>query len=70
MLSQGWTLLRVKGGNSTGVMAELAYWVPVTVHIKPELAELRDHLKEALWTTFDDAGMSTALGVLRTDSNR
>jgi hypothetical protein len=53
MLSQGWTLLRVKG-----------------VPIKRELADLRDHLKEALWTTFDDAGMTIALGVLRTDTNR
>ena len=48
MLSQGWSLLRVKD-----------------VRLQPEVDAARDHLRPALWTTFDREGMQILLGALQ-----
>ena len=48
MLSQGWSLLRVKD-----------------VRLPDSVAELRDHLRPALWATFEPKGMDMIIEALR-----
>jgi hypothetical protein len=48
MLSQGWSLLRVKN-----------------VRLPREVDTLRDHLRPALWTTFDAQSMRIVLNALK-----
>jgi hypothetical protein len=48
MLSQGWSLLRVR-----------------SVSLPPPVARARDHLRQALWTSFGPDGMSIIISSLR-----